>query len=149
MSLPSTAQANSSAIANTIGEISNISDFNLDTIAKGYFNLNEESFINTTIPCISTSAQFTPIKQNTSRDMSQERTKDKFDHEFKVNKLELDDFTEVHFVNDETKGTVVKHENSSRRQSISDLVERYKKLLEVSDSTMIKFQNKCQEQEVE
>ncbi|EFN66496.1 hypothetical protein EAG_10990 [Camponotus floridanus] len=145
ISLPSTAQANSSAIANTIGEMPNISDFNLDTIAKGYFNLNEESLINSTISCISTSAQFTPIKQNTSRDMSQERTTDKFDHEFKVNKLELNDFTEVQFVSDENKGTVVKHENSSRRQSISDLVERYKKLLEVSNSTMIKFQDKCKE----
>lgn len=148
MSLPSTAQANSSAIANTIGEMPNISDFNLETIAKSYLNLSEESLINPTIPCISASAQFTPIKQNISKNMSQKQVKD-IDYEFKINKLELDDFTEVQFVNDENKGTVVKHENSSRRQSISDLLERYKKLLEVSNSTMIQFQNKCKEQEAE
>lgn len=147
MSLPSTAQANSSTIANAIAEMSNISDFNLETIAKGY--LSEESLINSTIPCISASAQFTPIKQNTSKNMSQKQAKDKLDCEFKVNKLELDDFTEVQFVNDENKGTVVKQENNSRRQSISDLVERYKKLLEVSNSTMIQFQDKYKEQEVE
>lgn len=146
ISLPSTVQANSSTIASTIGEMPNISDFNLDAIARGYFNLSEESL---TIPCISTSAQFTPIKQNISRDVYQEQTRDKLDHESKVNKLKLDDFTEVQFVNDENQGTVVKHENNSRRRSISDLVERYKKLLEVSSSTTIKFQTECKKQEVE
>ncbi|KAL6430186.1 hypothetical protein ACFW04_007736 [Cataglyphis niger] len=146
ISLPSTVQANSSTIASTIGEMPNISDFNLDTIARGYFNLGEESL---TIPCISTSTQFTPIKQNISRDMCQEQTRDKFDQEFKVNKLNLNDFTEVQFMNNENQGTVVKHENSSRRRSISDLVERYKKLLEVSSSTTTKFQKELKKQEVE
>ncbi|XP_070150427.1 uncharacterized protein [Polyergus mexicanus] len=146
ISLPSTGQANSSTIASTVGEMPNISDFNLDVIARGYFNLSEESLA---IPCISTSAQFTSIKQNISRDVYQEQTRDKLDHETKINKLKLDDFTEVQFVNDENQGTVVKHENNSRRRSISDLVERYKKLLEVSSSTTIKFQKECKKQEVE
>ncbi|CAL1674699.1 unnamed protein product [Lasius platythorax] len=142
MSLPPTAQANSSIIESTVGEMPNISNLNLDIIAKGYLNLSEE----TTIPCISASAQFTPVKRNISRNMSQEQARDKLDQEYKVNKPKLDDITEVQFVNDEDKGTVVKHEKSSRR-SIGDLVERYKKLLEVNNSTMIKFQNECKEVE--
>ncbi|XP_072751102.1 uncharacterized protein [Anoplolepis gracilipes] len=143
MSLPSTAQANSSAIASTAREMSNVSDLNLDAMARDYLNLSEESL---TIPHISASAQFTPIKSN--RNVSQEQTRDKLDYEFKVNKPKLDDFTEVQFVSNENMGTVVKHENSSRRRSISDLVERYKKVLEVSSSTMTKFQNEFEEQKV-
>lgn len=142
MSLPSIAQVNSSTIANTVGEMSSSSDLNLDTIAKGFFNWSEESL---KISC--SSVQFTPIKRNISPVMSQQQVEDKLDREIKVNKPEFDEFTEVQFVNDES--IVVKHENGSRRRSISDLVERYKKLLEASNSVAAKLENKCTEHEIE
>ncbi|XP_028050173.1 uncharacterized protein LOC105839205 isoform X2 [Monomorium pharaonis] len=88
MSLPSTAQANSSVIANTIEEIPSSSDFNLDTIAKGFFNWSEESF-----KVSSSSIKITPKKRNISQVISQ--TKDKVDREIKINKPELDEFTEI------------------------------------------------------
>lgn len=141
MSVPSTTQANSSV--NTVGEMSSSSDLNLDTIAKGFFNWSEES-----LKASYASVQFTPIKRNISRVTSQQQTRDKLNHEIKVNKPEFDEFTEVQFVNDENKSTVVKHENGSRRRSISDLVERYKKLLEVSNSVTTRLENKCVEHEV-
>jgi hypothetical protein len=144
MSLPPTAQANSSVISNTIEERPS-SDFNLDTIAKGFFNWSEESF---KASC-SEKIKFTPKKRNISRIISQQQVKDKLDYEIKVTKPELDEFTEVQFVNDENNGTVVKHESSLRRRSISDLVERYKKLLEVSNSITVELENKCIEHKIE
>lgn len=145
MSLSSTAQVNSSiCIANTVGEMSSSSDLNLNTIAKGFFNSSEES-----LKISGSSVQFTPIKRNISPVMFQQQVKDKLDREIKVNKPEFDEFTEVQFVNDESKSTVVKHENGSRRRSISDLVERYKKLLEASNSVTAKLENKCIEHEIE
>lgn len=123
--------------------MSNSSDLNLDTIAKGFFNWSEESFKTSR-----SSVQLTPIKQNISPIMSQQQVKEKLDHEIKVNKPEFDEFTEVQFVNNESKSTVVKHENTSRRRSISDLVERYKKLLEASSSVTAKLENKCIEHEI-
>ncbi|CAL1688502.1 unnamed protein product [Lasius platythorax] len=45
--------------------------------------------------------------------MSQEQARDKLDHEYKLNKLKLNDITEVQFVNDEDKGTVVKQKQRS------------------------------------
>jgi len=137
MSLPSAAEANSFAITSTVQEeMSNSSDLNLDTVAKSLFNWNEESLK-------VSSVQFTPIKRNVSQVVSQQQAKDKLDHEIKVNKPELDEFTEIQFVNDETKSTIVKHENSSRRRSISDLVERFRKVLEASNSITAKLENKC------
>ncbi|XP_039305540.1 uncharacterized protein LOC105192958 [Solenopsis invicta] len=145
MSLPSTAQANSSVISNIIEERSTL-DFNLDTIAKDFFNWSEESFKASS----SEKMKFTPKKRNISQIISQQQVKDKLDSlEIKVTKPELDEFTEVQFVNDENKGTVVKHESSSRRRSISDLVERYKKLLEVSNSITVELENKCIEHKIE
>lgn len=138
MSVPSTTQANSSSIVNTVEEMSSSSDLNLDTIAKGFFNWNEKS-----LKACPSSVQFTSIKRNISQVMSQQQAKDKLDHEIKVNKPELDEFIEVQFVNDENESTVVKHESGSRRRSISDLVERYKKLLEVSNSVTTNLENKC------
>lgn len=125
--------------------MSSSSDLNLDTIAEGFFNWSEESLKTS---CLS--AQFTPIKRNISPVMSQQRVKDKLDRELKVNKPEFNEFTEIQFVNDESKSTVVKHvENSSRRRSISDLVERFKKLLEANNSVTAKLENKCIEHEIE
>lgn len=144
MSLPYTAQANSSTIANTIGEMPSSSDLNLDTIAKGSFNWSEES-----LKASYSSGQLTPIKRNLSQVMSRQQAKDKLDREIKVTKPELDEFTEVQFVNDESKSIVVKHENGSKRRSISDLVERYKKLLEASNSVTAKLENKCTDNEIE
>lgn len=145
MYLPSTAEANSTAIANcTIEEMSSSPNLNLNTIAEGFFNRTEESL---KVSC--SSEQLTPIKQNVAQVVSQQQARDKPDREIRVNKPELDEFTEIQFVNDENNGTVVKHEDSSRRRSISDLVERYKKLLEVSNSVTAKLENKCEEHENE
>ncbi|XP_011635696.1 uncharacterized protein LOC105426252 [Pogonomyrmex barbatus] len=144
MSLPSTTQANSSAIANAVEEMSEkCSSNHLDTIAKEFFNWSEES-----LKVSYSSVQATPIKGNISRIVSQEQAEDKFNRKIKVNKPELDEFTEVKFVNEESS-TVVKHETSSRRRSISDLVERYKKLLETSNSITAKLQNNYVENEIE
>jgi hypothetical protein len=130
MSLPSTAKANSSTITSAIEEIPNLSDLNLDITPRSLFNSTEESL--------------TP-KRNILRDVSEEEAKDKHNHEFKVNKPDLDEFTEIQFTNE--KNVIVKHEN--RRRSISDLVERYKKLLEVSNSATAKFQTQCAEYKIE
>jgi len=128
MSLPSTAKANSSTITSAIEEIPNLSDLNLDITPRSLFNSTEESL--------------TP-KRNILRDVSEEEAK--HNHEFKVNKPDLDEFTEIQFTNE--KNLIVKHEN--RRRSISDLVERYKKLLEVSNSATAKFQTQCAEYKIE
>ncbi|XP_018045723.1 PREDICTED: uncharacterized protein LOC108685450 [Atta colombica] len=142
MSLQSTTQCNS-AIA-SIEEISSSSDFNLDTITKGFINWSEESS-----KISHSSIQFTPIKRNVSKVVSQQQVKNKLDHKIKVNKPELDEFTEVQIVNDDDKSTIVKHENDSKRRSISDLVERYKKILEVSNSVTAKLENTYVEHEIE
>ena len=142
MSLQSTTQCNS-AIA-SIEEISSSSDFNLDTITKGFINWSEESS-----KISYSSIQFTPIKRNVSKVASQQQVKNKLDHKIKVNKPELDEFTEVQIVNDDDKSTIVKHENDSKRRSISDLVERYKKILEVSNSVTAKLENTYVEHEIE
>jgi len=142
MSLQSTTQCNS-AIA-SIEEISSSSDFNLDTITKGFINWSEESS-----KISYSSIQFTPIKRNVSKVASQQQVKNKLDHKIKINKPELDEFTEVQIVNDDDKSTIVKHENDSKRRSISDLVERYKKILEVSNSVTAKLENTYVEHEIE
>ncbi|XP_012064489.1 PREDICTED: uncharacterized protein LOC105627821 [Atta cephalotes] len=142
MSLQSTTQCNS-AIA-SIEEISSSSDFNLDIITKGFINWSEESS-----KISHSSIQFTPIKRNVSKVASQQQVKNKLDHKIKVNKPELDEFTEVQIVNDDDKSTIVKHENDSKRRSISDLVERYKKILEVSNSVTAKLENTYVEHEIE
>ncbi|XP_011054848.1 PREDICTED: uncharacterized protein LOC105146357 [Acromyrmex echinatior] len=131
MSLQSTTQSNSS-------------DFNLDTITKGFINWSEESS-----KVSYSSIQFTPIKRNVSKVASQQQVKNKLDHKVKVNKPELDEFTEVQIVNDDDKSTIIKHENDSKRRSISDLVERYKKILEVSNSVTTKLENTYVEHEIE
>lgn len=138
MSLPSTAHVNSSAIANTAEEMSS-SDLNLN-VAKGLFNWSEESF-----KVSHSSVQLTPIKESIS-EVASERQRVGVDREVKVSKPELDEFTEIQFVNDENKNTV-KDENCSRRRSISDLVERYKKLMESSSSVTAKLENKDIEHE--
>ncbi|KYN37492.1 hypothetical protein ALC56_08149 [Trachymyrmex septentrionalis] len=142
MSLQSTTQSNS-AIA-SIEEISSSSDFNLDTITKGFINWSEEPS-----KVSYSSIQFTPIKRNVSKVASQQQVKNKLDHKIKVNKPELDEFTEVQIVNDDDKSTIIKHENDSKRRSISDLVERYKKILEVSNSVTAKLENTYVEYEIE
>jgi len=138
----SSEQAHSSVIANTIGEMSSSSDLNLDTVAKGFFNRNEES-----LKASYSSVQYTPTKQTISQVVSRQQAQDKLD-KIKINRPELDEFTEIQFVNDKSKDTVVKHENG-RRRSISDLVERYKKLLETSNSVTAKLESKCIEYEIE
>ncbi|KYN21278.1 hypothetical protein ALC57_06377 [Trachymyrmex cornetzi] len=142
MSLQSLTQSNS-AVA-SIEEISSSSDFNLDTITKSFISWSKES---STVSY--SSAQFAPIKQNVSKVASQQQAKNKLDHKIKVNKPELDEFTEVQIVNDDDKSTIVKHENDSKRRSISDLVERYKKILEISNSVTAKLENTYVEHEIE
>lgn len=142
MSLQSTVQSNSAITS--IEEISSSSNFNLDTITKGFFNWSEESF-----KVSYSSVQFTPIKGNVSKVASQQQARNKLDRKIKVNKPELDEFTEVQIVNDDNKSTIVKHENDSRRRSISDLVERYKKILEASNSVTAKLENTYIEHEIE
>ncbi|KYN02170.1 hypothetical protein ALC62_06953 [Cyphomyrmex costatus] len=138
ISLQSTAHSNS--VITSIEEIPSSSDFNLDAIAKSFFNWNEEVSYS--------SEQLTPKKQNVSKVASQQ-AKD-LDCEIKVNKPELDEFTEVQILNDDNKGTIVKRENDSRRRSISDLVERYKKILEASNNSVTaKLENKFIDQEIE
>ncbi|XP_025157486.1 uncharacterized protein LOC105182540 isoform X2 [Harpegnathos saltator] len=137
VSLPSTMQANSFIIGNTTGKISHLWDHNLDITARSLFNLSEKPL--TTIQC-------TPTKQSTLQDTI-EKTTDVFDRDFKITKPELDELTEVEFVNDNS--VIVKQESTSRRRSISDLVERYKKVLETSNCAIMKFQKECMAYETE
>ncbi|XP_032686269.1 uncharacterized protein LOC116851192 [Odontomachus brunneus] len=138
ISLSSNTQANSSIIENTIGKEFNSWGSNLDeNITRSLFNLSEEPVM---------TAQYTPT--NISQDTIEE-TADVLNHEFKIAKPELDELTEIEFVNDDNKGIVLKQDNTSRRRSISDLVERYKKVLETSNCATVKFQKECTEYEME
>ena len=139
LSLPTTAQANSSAFTSTIEKMS----FNITE--RSFFNLCEE-YLTT---C--TSKQLSSIKTpNTSPGASQQQEKDKVECEFKTNKFELNEFTEICLANDESKGAVLERKETSRRRSISDLVERYKKLLESNEGTAtVNSQNECAEHENE
>lgn len=132
LSLPTTAQANSSAFTSTMKKMSE-------------FNITERRFFNLSL---TTSEQLSPIKQNTLQDASQQQEEDKIECGLKVNKFELDEFTEVCLTSNETKDTVLE-QNVSKRRSISDLVERYKKLLEASNSATINLQNDCIEHKAE
>lgn len=125
MSLLPTEQAASSTFMNPIEEMPSLLNFNLDITARSFFNSNEGS------ACDSTSCS--PMKENSSRNVSHLQAGD-FNYELKINKPELDEFTEIQYGNDENKGTVIKHENRKKRRSISDLVERYKNLLKNSKS---------------
>lgn len=71
-----------------------------------------------------------------------------FNHEFKTAKPKLNELTEIEFA-DSDKGTVIKRDSTSRRRSISDLVERYKKVLEISSCATTTFQKECMEYEKE
>ncbi|EZA54921.1 uncharacterized protein LOC105279589 isoform X2 [Ooceraea biroi] len=134
MSLPSTTKANSSAITSATGEMPNLSDLNLDITPRGFFSSTEDPA--------------TPLKRNILKEMPEEKLKDERDREVKVNKPDLDEFTEIQFATE--KNVIVKHENAhKRRRSISDLVERYKKLLEASNTVATNFQSECTEYEVE
>ncbi|KAL0100813.1 hypothetical protein PUN28_019297 [Cardiocondyla obscurior] len=126
MSMSSVAQA--SSVTNTVEKMSNSSDFDLNTIAKSFFNCEES------LGAYS-SEQFTSIKRNVSQVKSQQQARNKFERKIEIKTIEeLDKFTDVQLVNDENKDTVVKHENVPGRRSFSDLIKRYKKLLEVSNS---------------
>lgn len=126
MSLPSTVQADSSPIKNTVGKESNWWDHNL----WNRKDLSEESL--TIMQCI-------PPKQDTSQNTIEKATEDVLDHKFKITELELDELTEIKLINDGYNSTVVKQESTSRRRSIGDLVERYKKVLEASNCATMKF----------
>ncbi|XP_011867013.1 PREDICTED: uncharacterized protein LOC105561552 [Vollenhovia emeryi] len=142
--LSSTAQVNSSGVAHKRQMFRCSSKLSLDAVTEGPFNLSEESFKTCNSP-----AQCTPIKQTISQVTSRQQAQETFDCEIKVNKPELDEFTEVQFVNDDSKGKVVKYDSSNKRASIGDLVERYKKLLEVGSSVTRELENKCTEYEIE
>lgn len=81
------------------------------------------------------------VEQNILQDVSKKKATD----ECKVNKVDPNESSKIQFANNE--GLIVKHENVRKRRSISDLVERYKKLLEASNSTTTKFQS--EEDEIE
>lgn len=140
MSLPSDVQANSSTIASTM---LNSLDLNLDVAAKGFFNLSQDSSL-TPVTC-------TPIKRGRSRDTSQvtEDIERELNYELKVNKPDLDIITETQLVNEENRDTIIKNGSTTRRRSISDLVERYKKLLEDSNHATMKLKNECIEHDIE
>lgn len=130
MSLLPPEQAASSTFMNPIEEMSSLLNFNLDITAKSFFNSNEGSACDLT--------HCSPMKETSSRNVSHVQAED-FDYELKINKPKLDEFTEIQYGNDESKGTVIKHENRTKRRSISDLVERYRNLLKNSESV----ENKC------
>lgn len=115
------------------------SDLSLDVAAEGFLNLSQGSSF---MPLKST-----PIKQNS--DIS-EVTEDEgeLNCELKINKSDLNVIKEVQLI-DEKENKVVKSENNSRRRSISDLVERYKKVLELSNYATVKIKNQYMEHDIE
>lgn len=134
-----TAQANS-PIRNTTGKECNLWDHNLD-IATSLLSLSQKS--------LTTVQQYTPTKRNASQNTIEKET-DLFNREFKISKPKLDELTEIKLVDDDKNDNMtVKQESTSRRRSISDLVERYKKVLETSNCAAKKFQKECIEHETE
>lgn len=134
MSLLPTQAASSTRLE----EMSSSFNFNLDITARSFLNSNEGS-----IRC--DSVYSSPTREN-SRNVCRFQVED-FDREFKINKLELDEFTEIQYGNDEYKDAVVRHDSRMKRRSISDLVERYKELMKNSESIVI--ENKCAEQKID
>lgn len=144
MSLSSTARAVDSSVSSTRGKESNLWDHNLDiTGPRGLFNLSEEP---TTI------THCTLTKQNASQDTIEQGTEDALNQEkSRIIKPTLDELTEIKFAVDDNKddNIVVKQESTSKRRSLSDLVERYKRVLEAGNCAEIKFQKEYTKHETE
>ncbi|XP_024942572.1 uncharacterized protein LOC107269508 isoform X2 [Cephus cinctus] len=145
MSIPSNSKANSTALMNTIGEIENVSGLSLDMTAKSLLNLTRET----------TDFFSRNSNQNEIKTMSNVPKRDNvfhFDTEvdslksishMKVTKPSIADGTEVELSTD-IKSTMLKSESHTKtrtRRSISDLVEKYRTLVERSTIESVHFES--------
>ncbi|KAG7201591.1 hypothetical protein KM043_004335 [Ampulex compressa] len=138
MSIPCSTKANSTVMASAIEEMHNTSDFNLNAAAKNLFNLSTETIM---------PEKLSPIKVDKMPEAFENSENSCVVIETRSKISEIDELTEIEFVNTCEKNLVVKTEgNQNKRRSISDLVERYKKLLEVSNCTTANSGVNCLEQ---
>ncbi|XP_015179044.1 PREDICTED: uncharacterized protein LOC107067757 isoform X1 [Polistes dominula] len=121
ISIPDSLKANSTALT-SIEEARNISQFNLRSTTKSFFDLRE----------VMTPDKFNTINQLKSQCIFKESNNLHNDHCESNNETEKDNATN-------TKDTSVNNvkDTTNRRRSISDLVQRYKKVLENTKDCII------------
>lgn len=140
MSMPSSPKANSTALMNTISETNSIHELNLDFTAKSLFNLSKE--IISVVSIMTNPNNSSPLKQNEHKVsvklVEEEYIEENGEEDFsspavsskKVIKPLLDDDKEVEMIS-QCK-LVPQSPEKRKRRSISDLVDRYKLILEKS-----------------
>lgn len=137
--MPSSPKANSTALMNTISETNSMTELNLNSTVKSLFNLSKE--IMSAVSVMTNPSSRSPLKQLPVRTKKEKIDEEDADDPFiddtvelkKVIKPELDDNKELEVTSKHTRNRI-DEENSKRRKrrSISDLVDRYKLVLEES-----------------
>ena len=122
MSMPSSSEANSTAIVNAIEEMHDVSQLNLNTSAKSPCNINVEFATPDKLTVKENKLENTPETGNVLQDFQN-----------KINILDICETMEVEINNDYDNNPIKTEEKKGRRHSISDLVDRYKKLLELNN----------------
>ncbi|XP_034172658.1 uncharacterized protein LOC117600840 isoform X2 [Osmia lignaria lignaria] len=122
MSMPCSSEANSTAIVNAIEEMHDVSQLSLDTSAKSPCNINVEFATPDKLTVKENKLENTPETGNVLQDFQN-----------KINILDICETMEVEINNDYDNNPIKTEEKKGRRHSISDLVDRYKKLLELNN----------------
>ena len=122
MSMPSSSEANSTAIVNTIEEMHDVPQLNLNTSAKSPCNINVEFATPDKLTVKENKLENTPETGNVLQDFQN-----------KINILDICETMEVEISNDYDNNPIKTEEKKGRRHSISDLVDRYKKLIELNN----------------
>lgn len=133
MSLSCSSKANSTTIANAIEEIHDISDL----------NLNKSEVISTKSICNIKVEFATPEKLT----VEQEKSEDILEMEDMINdfsnKANAHNIYKTIEIKGDDNNIIVTDQTKQNRRSIGDLVERYKKLLKVSNRTPSPNNTKC------
>lgn len=137
MSMPSSSEANSTAIVNAIEEMHDMSQLNLNMSAKSPCNINVEFATPDKLTVKQNKLENTPETGNVLQDFQN-----------KISILDICETMEVEINNDYDNNLIKTEEKKGTRHSISDLVDRYKKLLELSNRSpnskinCVKYNNK-------
>lgn len=117
MSIPHYSKANSTTITNTAGDLHNVSQFSLDNTMKSLFDSSKEI----------------PEKLDTISNLKFPRTFKEIDtHDYLYKR---DNQIKENNTGDTTDNKLKSVENKTKRRSIGDLVQRYKRALELSNQT--------------
>lgn len=123
VSIPCSSKANSTVLSNVIEKMHDVSELSLDISAKSLCNLSAEF----------TTPDKLIVKQNKSENISkiEDIINDFRNKDDVLNICEID----IEIKNNNDNNIIETKQAKQRRQSIGDLVERYKKLLEASNRT--------------